>query len=283
MTPPASARSSRTKPTCSSRATRDLDRWPSTSGPISRPGHSPAGLVFEISDPESGQVALFVGDVIFAGSVGRTDFAGGSFATLEASIVRLYETCPLRRRRCCPGHSGPTTLADELRDQPVPRRRAPPGGRMTPRTSRRPAPPTGCRTAMAHAPRRDRARREEIFGAAGYREMVVPLIEETGAVRPHQRRGLRRRHEGDVLLPRPRRARDLAAARADRRRSSAPTCSTAWRRCRSRCKLCAPATRTATTACSAAGCASTCSSTWRRSARPTPRSTPRSSRSRCAG
>jgi len=81
------------------------------------PGHSPAGLVFEITDPDSGQVALFVGDVIFRGSVGRTDFAGGSFETLEDSIVRLYETCPLDAP-VLSGHSGPTTLADELRTNP---------------------------------------------------------------------------------------------------------------------------------------------------------------------
>jgi hydroxyacylglutathione hydrolase len=81
------------------------------------PGHSPAGLVFEVSDPASEQVALFVGDVIFRGSVGRTDFAGGSFAVLEDSIVRLYENCPLDAP-VLSGHSGPTTLADELQSNP---------------------------------------------------------------------------------------------------------------------------------------------------------------------
>ncbi len=81
------------------------------------PGHSPAGLVFEITDPASGQVALFVGDVIFRGSVGRTDLAGGSFEVLSDSIVRLYENCPLDAP-VLSGHSGPTTLADELRTNP---------------------------------------------------------------------------------------------------------------------------------------------------------------------
>ena len=81
------------------------------------PGHSPAGLVFEITDPGSGQVALFVGDVIFRGSIGRTDLAGGSLPVLEDSIVRLYESCPLDAP-VLSGHSGPTTLADELRTNP---------------------------------------------------------------------------------------------------------------------------------------------------------------------
>jgi hydroxyacylglutathione hydrolase len=81
------------------------------------PGHSPAGLVFEITEPASGQLALFVGDVIFRGSVGRTDFAGGSFAVLEDSIVRLYENCPVDAP-VLSGHSGPTTLAAELETNP---------------------------------------------------------------------------------------------------------------------------------------------------------------------
>ena len=73
--------------------------------------------MFEITEPASGQVALFVGDVIFRGSVGRTDFAGGSWETLEDSIVRLYETCP-RDAPVLSGHSGPTTLAAELAPNP---------------------------------------------------------------------------------------------------------------------------------------------------------------------
>jgi hydroxyacylglutathione hydrolase len=83
----------------------------------SAPGHSPAGLVFEITDPESGQVALFVGDVIFRGSVGRTDFPGSSWEILEDSIVRLYESCP-RDAPVLSGHSGPTTLEHELATNP---------------------------------------------------------------------------------------------------------------------------------------------------------------------
>ena len=38
------------------------------------PGHSPAALAFRITDPADGDEQVFVGDVIFAGSVGRTDF-----------------------------------------------------------------------------------------------------------------------------------------------------------------------------------------------------------------
>jgi glyoxylase-like metal-dependent hydrolase (beta-lactamase superfamily II) len=81
------------------------------------PGHSPAGLVFAISDPDDGEAALFVGDVIFRGSVGRTDLAGGSWPTLRDSILRLYRSCPLDAP-VFSGHTPPTTLADELRSNP---------------------------------------------------------------------------------------------------------------------------------------------------------------------
>lgn len=81
------------------------------------PGHSPASLVYEISDPADGDTALFVGDVIFRGSVGRTDFPGCSWAELERSIIRLYERCP-HDAPVYSGHSAPTTLDHERRTSP---------------------------------------------------------------------------------------------------------------------------------------------------------------------
>ena len=115
------------------------------------PGHSPAGLVFEITDPDSGQVALFVGDVIFRRLGGSHRLRGGSFETLEDSIVRLYESCRWTPP-CCPGTPGPTTLADELRTNPFldgVRRRV--AGDDEADQSRRPAPPTGCPTGWPSA------------------------------------------------------------------------------------------------------------------------------------
>ncbi len=81
------------------------------------PGHSVAGLAFEVRDPDSGEVVVLVGDVIFRGSVGRTDFPGCSAAVLADSIVSLYETCP-RDAPILSGHSEPTTLAAELGTNP---------------------------------------------------------------------------------------------------------------------------------------------------------------------
>ncbi|MBI1796926.1 MAG: MBL fold metallo-hydrolase [Candidatus Eisenbacteria bacterium] len=52
---------------------------------IHTPGHSPGGVCFRWND------WLWVGDTLFAGSIGRTDLPGGSFEELERSIrTRLY-------------------------------------------------------------------------------------------------------------------------------------------------------------------------------------------------
>ena len=73
---------------------------------IHTPGHSPGGVCFRSGDD------LWVGDTLFAGSVGRTDLPGGSFEQLERSIhTRLF---PLGdQMRCHPGHGAATTLGWE--------------------------------------------------------------------------------------------------------------------------------------------------------------------------
>ncbi len=75
------------------------------------PGHSPAHLAYH-SDGR-----LFSGDVLFAGSVGRTDFPGSDWETLVASIRMLVETLPLDTV-VHPGHGQVTTLRDELARNP---------------------------------------------------------------------------------------------------------------------------------------------------------------------
>ena len=54
------------------------------------PGHCPGNVVFWVKDEER----CFVGDVIFAGSVGRSDLPGGNFETLEKSILTKIYTMP---------------------------------------------------------------------------------------------------------------------------------------------------------------------------------------------
>ncbi len=62
------------------------------------PGHSPGSLCFYL---EQGRI-LVSGDVVFAGSIGRTDFPGGSLSLLRKSIDRLAE---LEVEYLVPGHS----------------------------------------------------------------------------------------------------------------------------------------------------------------------------------
>ena len=78
---------------------------------IAVPGHSPGHLAF------AAEGALFSGDVLFAGSVGRTDLPGSDWETLEASIRALVDRFP-PETVVYPGHGTPTTLGRELATNP---------------------------------------------------------------------------------------------------------------------------------------------------------------------
>ena len=75
------------------------------------PGHSPGHLAYYAEG------CLFSGDVLFAGSVGRTDLPGGAWDTLVESIRRLMELYP-RETVVYSGHGPPTTLGAELDRNP---------------------------------------------------------------------------------------------------------------------------------------------------------------------
>ena len=75
------------------------------------PGHSPGHLAFHADG------ALFSGDVLFAGSVGRTDRRDGDWETLLDSIRLLAERLP-PETVVYSGHGPPTTLWDELARNP---------------------------------------------------------------------------------------------------------------------------------------------------------------------
>jgi hydroxyacylglutathione hydrolase len=75
------------------------------------PGHSPAHLAYYADG------ALFSGDVLFAGSVGRTDLPGGDWDTLLESIRALAERFA-PETVVYPGHGPQTTLAAELARNP---------------------------------------------------------------------------------------------------------------------------------------------------------------------
>ena len=75
------------------------------------PGHSPGSVTFRW------QSWLWVGDVLFAGSIGRTDLPGGSFEVLSASIRQRLFTLG-DDLRVLPGHGPETTIGIERRTNP---------------------------------------------------------------------------------------------------------------------------------------------------------------------
>jgi hydroxyacylglutathione hydrolase len=77
------------------------------------PGHSPGHVTYAIPD----RGALFSGDVLFKGSVGRTDLPGGDGPTLLESIRALVEGYA-PETTVYPGHMGITTLGDERATNP---------------------------------------------------------------------------------------------------------------------------------------------------------------------
>ncbi|MBZ5588271.1 MAG: MBL fold metallo-hydrolase [Acidobacteriia bacterium] len=74
------------------------------------PGHSPGHIVLVHAHPTA--PLAVVGDVLFAGSVGRTDLWGGSFEQLERSIREVLYRLP-NATRVVPGHGPETTVGAE--------------------------------------------------------------------------------------------------------------------------------------------------------------------------
>jgi glyoxylase-like metal-dependent hydrolase (beta-lactamase superfamily II) len=77
------------------------------------PGHSPGHVSY--ATREHG--AIFSGDVLFQGSVGRVDLPGGDWPTLLDSIKRLIDAYP-EQTAVYPGHMGLTTLGAERETNP---------------------------------------------------------------------------------------------------------------------------------------------------------------------
>jgi hydroxyacylglutathione hydrolase len=83
------------------------------------PGHSPGHVTYVVAEEgaDGPETHLFSGDVLFQGSVGRTDLPGGDWDTLEASIKSLLDAHP-DEARVYPGHMGLTTLGAERAGNP---------------------------------------------------------------------------------------------------------------------------------------------------------------------
>lgn len=78
---------------------------------ISTPGHSPGCVCFLSSE------GLFSGDTLFAGSIGRTDFPGGSLDQLLNGVKKKLLILP-DQTRVFPGHGEETSIGEEKRDNP---------------------------------------------------------------------------------------------------------------------------------------------------------------------
>jgi hydroxyacylglutathione hydrolase len=80
---------------------------------IGTPGHSPDHVTYSIA----AEHAIFSGDVLFQGSIGRTDLPGCDHDTLMRSIQKLLDTLP-DDTGVLPGHMDPTTLGRERQSNP---------------------------------------------------------------------------------------------------------------------------------------------------------------------
>jgi len=81
------------------------------------PGHCPGGVCLAVGRQEEQARTLFVGDTLFAGSIGRTDLPGGDLETLLRSIRDVLFGFP-DETVVYPGHGGPTTIGIEKRTNP---------------------------------------------------------------------------------------------------------------------------------------------------------------------
>jgi hydroxyacylglutathione hydrolase len=77
------------------------------------PGHSPGHVTFSIPSEQ----AIFSGDVLFEGSIGRTDLPGGDARTLMRTLATLVESLP-DETAVYPGHMGNTTIGRERATNP---------------------------------------------------------------------------------------------------------------------------------------------------------------------
>jgi glyoxylase-like metal-dependent hydrolase (beta-lactamase superfamily II) len=85
--------------------------------PHHTPGHCPGGVCLQIGAAGEAGKDLFVGDTLFAGSIGRTDLPGGDYATLIGAIRTVLFAFG-DEARVYPGHGPTTTIGQERRTNP---------------------------------------------------------------------------------------------------------------------------------------------------------------------
>ncbi len=77
------------------------------------PGHSPGHVTYSVPAEQ----AVFSGDVLFQGSIGRTDLPGGDTATLMRTLAELVDALP-EETIVYPGHMGTTSIGRERATNP---------------------------------------------------------------------------------------------------------------------------------------------------------------------
>ena len=166
------------------------------------PGHSPGHVTYAIAT----STALFSGDVLFQGSVGRTDLPGGDRAHAAAVDRRCCWSATTTRRVVHPGHMGLTTLGARARDATRScsrRARSPHGASVPDGDAEAPGAARHLRRA-ARAGGRPPARRGDARASILERRRLPPHrdadLRGHRAVRARRRRVDRHRPEGDVHL-----------------------------------------------------------------------------------
>ena len=85
--------------------------------PHHTPGHCPGGVCLQVGGRGKNGKDLFVGDTLFAGSIGRTDLPGGDYETLIRSIRTVLFSFG-DDAKVYPGHGPGTTIGEERRTNP---------------------------------------------------------------------------------------------------------------------------------------------------------------------
>jgi hydroxyacylglutathione hydrolase len=93
------------------------------------PGHTPGSTAFRMM-ATGGDPLMLSGDLLFAGSIGRTDLPGGDDAAMRESLARVVLTQP-DEMLVLPGHGETTTIGAERRSNPFLRGLLPPAPRVS--------------------------------------------------------------------------------------------------------------------------------------------------------
>jgi hydroxyacylglutathione hydrolase len=81
------------------------------------PGHTPGSVTFRTPPTEQIPDVIFTGDLLFAGSIGRTDLPGGSYEEILKSLSRVCLSLP-DEAAVLPGHGDQTTIGRERATNP---------------------------------------------------------------------------------------------------------------------------------------------------------------------